>query len=117
MQIFKDHQHRLMPGQPLQLPEHRLQRPLFLALGVQIEWREAPPARAMTATRPEVTKCLDLTHKRTNHELRPPYERHRGTALSGRNPSEFPWPVARRSRHSGAIKAAVCRTFGPIAAL
>jgi replication initiation protein RepC len=26
---------------------------------------------------PEVTKRSDLTHKRTNHELRPPYERHR----------------------------------------
>jgi hypothetical protein len=29
------------------------------------------------AERPEVTKRSDLTHKRTNHELRPPYERHR----------------------------------------
>jgi hypothetical protein len=27
--------------------------------------------------RPEVTKRSDLTHKRTNHELRPLYERHR----------------------------------------
>jgi hypothetical protein len=27
--------------------------------------------------RPEVTKRSDLTHKRTNHELRPPYGRHR----------------------------------------
>jgi plasmid replication initiation protein len=26
---------------------------------------------------PEVTKRSDLTHKRTNHELRPPLERHR----------------------------------------
>ncbi|MBV8504475.1 MAG: hypothetical protein JOZ11_01475 [Alphaproteobacteria bacterium] len=26
---------------------------------------------------PEVTKRSDLTHKRTNHELGPPYERHR----------------------------------------
>lgn len=39
-----------------------------------------------------------------------------GAALSGRNPSEF--SVADRGgfRDSGAIKAAVCRTFGPIAA-
>jgi hypothetical protein len=26
---------------------------------------------------PEVTRRSDLTHKRTNHELRPPHERHR----------------------------------------
>jgi hypothetical protein len=31
----------------------------------------------LSSKRPEVTKRSDLTHKRTNHELRPPYERHR----------------------------------------
>ena len=34
-------------------------------------------ARSRHILWPEVTKRSDLTHKRTNHELRPPYERHR----------------------------------------
>ena len=34
-------------------------------------------ARSGRPSGPEVTKRSDLTHKRTNHELRPPYERHR----------------------------------------
>jgi hypothetical protein len=33
--------------------------------------------RRPTAYRPEVTKRLDLAHKRTNHELRRPCEGHR----------------------------------------
>jgi len=35
-----------------------------------------------------------------------------GAFLSGGIRHGFPWPVARRSRYSGASKAAVCRTFG-----
>jgi hypothetical protein len=35
-------------------------------------WHDSTPADG-----PEVTKRLDLTHKRTNHELRRPRERHR----------------------------------------
>ena len=59
----------------------------------------------------------DLTHKRTNHELRPPYERHRARPRAGGIRQSFPWPaVAGRFRYTGAIRAAVCRTFGPIAA-
>jgi hypothetical protein len=37
----------------------------------------ATSTSALFTTWPEVTKRSDLTHKRTNHELRPPYERHR----------------------------------------
>jgi hypothetical protein len=57
-------------------------------------------------------KRSDFTHKRTNHELRRPCE------IIGRVPQRggirhgFPRPVARRSRYSGASKAAVWRTFG-----
>jgi type IV secretion system protein VirD4 len=35
------------------------------------------PGSVLATDRPEVTKRSDLTHKRTNHELRPPLERHR----------------------------------------
>jgi len=41
------------------------------------EWEISLAGLRRASTRPEVTKRSDLTHKRTNHELRPPYERHR----------------------------------------
>jgi hypothetical protein len=40
-----------------------------------VRGQQGPPLDVF-ASWPEVTKRSDLTHKRTNHELRPPYERH-----------------------------------------
>src|ERR1700730_1872768 len=69
---------RLMPSAPVHTNRRRR------SAAFDPPRRKRPPQRA----RPEVTKRLDFTLKRTNHELRRPCERS-GAALSGRNPSRF----------------------------